>query len=142
LSQAGLIEGGFITATDAAVTAATQDALRLYLPQSPLKASLLHVFYFSGKNYIFLGAIESVAGGTLMTSSLDALTPANADKIDGKIDDGLPQTGRVRAGSWSVATSFLDTGSGCFDNAIPPDYSVWSEAVANTPICRLRIDLQ
>lgn len=123
LSQAALIEGRFSGGT-AAVRAspcvqqfasATGAVLDTYFPRAKLGDGN-YVYAFSGgagklglatennrKNYLGITAITSATGGYVFSSP--GTTPQEAFTIDSKLDDGLPETGRIQtlySNSWNL----------------------------------------
>lgn len=125
LAQAGLIQGNYTGGT-AAVRASTcvmQFAsasgaiLDTYFPKAKLGVGN-YLYAFSGgvgdslaglgtsndhRNYLGITAITSAIGGYIFSSP--GATPAEAYNIDSKIDNGLPETGRVQAlysNSWNL----------------------------------------
>jgi prepilin-type N-terminal cleavage/methylation domain-containing protein len=93
LSQAGLIENGFIAATETGNNGST--VIRNYMPDAQLGGgNYWYVYSYRGANYYGLSVVTSVAGFPL---SFPGLTVKQAYAIDQKIDDGLPQSGRAVA---------------------------------------------
>lgn len=113
LTEAGLIPDAFTAFSDFAagdvfVTATPSSALLPYLPNTPLRdTAMVHVFPQAGRNYFFVGNINESDGTNqpTVTNTPAGLTPAEAEQIDEKMDDGLPLTGIVRAVSQFAATS-------------------------------------
>jgi prepilin-type N-terminal cleavage/methylation domain-containing protein len=112
LSFAGLIPGNYTQGTSTTFpgggvvgnTDITGSALDLWLPKGAVgQGNYVYVWSASGysvsvgSNYFGLSAVISIlaqsANGTI--NSGRGLTVAQAYNIDSKIDDGLPQTGRV-----------------------------------------------
>jgi prepilin-type N-terminal cleavage/methylation domain-containing protein len=112
LSKAGLIDGNFTTAQAAAVTAnnITGTSLAQWFPQAKLGGGN-YIYAWSGgwsntavnngdgMNYFGLSSVSKIGnlGNWSSVYSTPGLTVRQAASIDGKIDDGLPQTGRVMA---------------------------------------------
>jgi hypothetical protein len=107
LSTANLIEGGFNNATASApqfnLAVGTVPGVAGYLPQAKIGQNYVYVWgggasdtpvldWGSG-NYFGLSAVNSIFAGTVVGP--EGLTVAQANAIDTKIDDGLPQSGRV-----------------------------------------------
>jgi len=119
LSQSRLIEGGFNTASPSVVPATpiTGSALNLYYPQAKLGGGN-YVYVWSGGapnsrlnglNYFGIAAITEIGQyWTASLSSTPGLTVAQAYNIDKKVDDGLPQSGRVLA--WYINEDALLVG--------------------------------
>ncbi len=99
LSQANLIDGAFNTATPN-TTGGTTSNISAFFP--PAKIGRGNYFYVwgglnaeHGTNYLSISAVSSLTSCIL--TSTPALSVLEAYSIDKKIDDGLPQTGRVLA---------------------------------------------
>ena len=112
LSTAKLIDGNFSTATPAGTAAQhssiSQSQMSLYLPTAKIGGgNYLYVFslylgnYKGSTNYYGLSAAPSLAANTGGCGScLDTspgLTVIQAANIDQKMDDGLPQSGKLLA---------------------------------------------
>ena len=121
LSMAGLIEGGFNTANPTTPPGSdiTGASINLYLPQAKIGRGNYVYVYSSiyiptgntdlGINYFGLSAATNLAASTgfSLLQSNPNLSVAEAYNIDRKIDDGLPQSGRVMAwylNSWQYWT--------------------------------------
>jgi prepilin-type N-terminal cleavage/methylation domain-containing protein len=106
LSQMGMIEGSFNTATSTACLASTT-AISSYLPAAKI-GNGNYVYVWSGgygpngatvndgQNYFGISAVTQLAQSGGITST-PALTVQQAYAIDAKVDDGMAQTGRVTA---------------------------------------------
>jgi prepilin-type N-terminal cleavage/methylation domain-containing protein len=113
LSKAGLIEGGFNTATFntpayTTITPTSSPSLDGYFPEAKLgNGNYIYVWSgginvatgSNGVNYYGLSAIASVTSQRQINAPnpVVGLTVAQAYSIDTKVDDGYPQTGRVTA---------------------------------------------
>lgn len=119
LSTAALIEGSFTSASETlypvSVTLTTSPTMNQWLPAAKLGGgNYIYVFsggtysccsYWtsSGINYFGIAAVSEIygtnGGGSegLIGTSAPGLTVQQAFAIDTKVDDGLPQTGRVTA---------------------------------------------
>lgn len=113
LSKAGLIDGGFSTASSTVaagtVTLTSTPNIDAYFPQAKLgKGNYIYVsdtlLTLGGtsvqRNYFGLAGVSEIGNvsgcdGCIATSAL--LTVAEAYSIDNKIDDGLPYNGNVTA---------------------------------------------
>lgn len=118
LSQAGLIDGKFTTAQAAVVTPSniTGAALSRWFPEARLGAGN-YIYAWSGgwsstlvnagdqMNYFALSTVSELGNAANWSSVYSGpdLTVRQAASIDGKIDDGLPQAGRVMAMYLSMA---------------------------------------
>lgn len=90
-----------------AVSAATVADVTRYLPTTALReSSFVHVYPQGGRNFFYLGNLETAATGEVSTvgpaalhevAGLAGLTPAEAAQLDDKVDDGTPSTGILRA---------------------------------------------
>lgn len=95
-ANAGLIDGTFSTATDAAFGSTITDPT-LYLPQAKINKYMnVYVYANNGYNYYGLSAFGQIAASNVLSSS-PILSVAQAYAIDKKMDDGLPTTGNVLA---------------------------------------------
>lgn len=145
LSQAGLIEGSFTSASPTA--APTNTSIPMLFPQAKIgNGNFVSIYSVSSQyggswvcngwcfpnvNTFSISVISGFgAGGTLNT--LPGLTVAQAYAIDTKIDDGLPMWGRVETmglngylpalpsgGGWSGANTLAQqsaTATTCYDN--------------------------
>lgn len=154
LTQAGLMEQGFATATGAVAAVAANDAaVALLLPQSRIRdAADIHVTSIAGRNYFYSSAITAVTATTgAVTEANPAFSPYEAENIDKKIDDGRYFTGLVRAYASLVAATAntqdagaaAGTAGACINQgaaaAIAGDevYNVSTDNAANTLACRL-----
>lgn len=117
LSTAHLIDGGFSSATPTVYNGGTS-AVGLYLPAAKIGAgNYVYSWSTGGMNYWGISSITWLGSG--IPTSQPMLTVAQAYAIDNKVDDGLPQSGRVTAqyldGSsfgYSIGTGFGWAGSG------------------------------
>ncbi len=156
LSQVSLIDNGFVTATDALVTAAA-GTIDTYLP--PANIGLGHyitIHSSAGRNYFQLSRVISIAAGAYTLEN--AMTPQTAFNIDKKIDDGQPLNGSAQAawsasalnaviveGSPGATTVFTFAGTAATDCASDPTtagtdiYNTSTEQGANQPACQLRV---
>lgn len=101
LSQAGLVDGGFSTATMATDTVPLAGSPNLYFPQAKLgQGNSVYVWSgggtTDGTNYFGISVISGFVSGAEL-QSVAGLTVSQAYNIDKKIDDGLPQSGNVTA---------------------------------------------
>lgn len=114
LSTAGLIDGGFNTASTntllaATLTATSTPSLNAYFPQAKLgNGNYIYVWgggyadssagncdKGDGLNYFGLSPFSSITTNGESYATATSLSVQQAYNIDKKIDDGLPQTGRV-----------------------------------------------
>ena len=58
---------------------------------------MIAVISGNGANYFLLEPFLTVVGGTGYTVGKSGLTPIEANNIDSKIDDGMPESGAVVA---------------------------------------------
>jgi hypothetical protein len=110
LSTAHLIDGGFNTAlttiAQTGITASSTPNIASFFPAAKIgRGNYIYVYEggaetgtpptgFNGYNYY---GISAITGVNQWITSTPGLTVAEAYAIDSKIDDGLPQTGRVTA---------------------------------------------
>jgi len=194
LSTANLIDGSFnillpnaYPATNTALSEAgngsSNTLLKSYFPKAKIGANYVHVWsggYFgqnNRKNYFGIMPSTAVVWsssfisqcGTVsypMLSSAYPMTVNQAYNIDAKIDDGLPQSGKVTtqlvsqgfpvwaSGSWGVpSTAATDASSTtCFDNSNsatvtgvagqPQHYSLGVGSTPNSQNCTLSFEFQ
>jgi hypothetical protein len=109
LSAAGLIDGTFNTAapnhwptsvSPTVVTATTTPAIGAYLPTATIgRGNYIYVWSGgsgnNGLNYFGLSLVNTIYPGT--PNGPPGLTISEANSIDKKMDDGLPQSGSVTA---------------------------------------------
>jgi len=108
---------GLADGNSAAATITTVSNMSRFLPTLPLRESaFVHVYPQGGRNFFYLGALQTGAAGVINTlgpaaahevAGLAGLTPAEASQLDDKVDDGAPATGVLRA----VGTMEDDTGA-------------------------------
>ena len=125
-NNANLIQGGFsagaaILASPTPITIANVD---LYFPKAKIGGgNSVYVWSINNANYYGLSKIST---GGWWTLSAPGLTVQQANNIDAKIDDGLPQIGNVIAlyvngnpawaGTASGTTAVSPSGTTCYDN--------------------------
>ncbi len=111
LNKAGLIEGSFTTATSSTEPGSdiTGSAVGNYLPSAKIgQGNYIYVWaggsfsggwVYTGVNYYGISAVSTILAASLggKVSSTPGLSVSQAYNIDQKIDDGLPQTGKVVA---------------------------------------------
>lgn len=112
LGDAGLISGKFnqLSIYSGADTTATIGKIGNYLPQAKIGGGSSFVYvggtgpgccsdnrYNNGKSYFNIGTKTQFTYGANGDSYGAALTPAQAYAIDSKIDNGLPQSGKITA---------------------------------------------
>jgi len=142
LSQAGLLEGRFNTAnlvtTPYTFNSISASQVPNYLPRAKLGQGFVYVWSggWSGSDRLNYFAVSDVTEGGTFPTGAPNLTVAQAYAIDTKLDDGLPQTGRVIAdlASWWAAGGPSGSG-GDFDqdtfgpitsSTVTPFYSSWT----------------
>jgi prepilin-type N-terminal cleavage/methylation domain-containing protein len=145
LSMAKLINGSFTTATPTSILSSpfiTGTTINSYLPPSKISGSYIYVFSggwsgnpssaSNGLNYFGIAAVSSIgqAPCTDCLYSAPGLTVQQAYKIDTKMDDGSPTTGKVLSSylssnnwHWGPATDDISA------NGPPPTSGI---AAANT----------
>ncbi len=109
LSFAQMIPDGFSTA--AAGTYAlggANPAVTTVLPTLKLRDSAtVHAVALAGKNRFYIAAITASTAAGAITEG-DALSPLESENIDSKVDDGLPNTGILRAYT-TIANAYSET---------------------------------
>jgi len=135
LSSSSLIDGNFNTATDAQVHASDVSP---YMPAAKIgRGNYIYIWSggpyqgaaanTQGYNYFGISAAPAlVSGSGILTSSL-GMTVGEAYSIDKKIDDGIPDAGRIQASyingwdgfddgvTWATYAA-VPSSSTCFDN--------------------------
>lgn len=143
LSDASLIDGAFGSIGSAAIDASTGAAanpsnISQALPPAKLgRGNYILSYAVSGKNYYEMGPVTALPANGQYTAPATGVTPQEAYNIDGKVDDGQPNTGNVQARG-SAATGALNQApnSNCaLTTATTANYVRTS---AN-PDCRLRL---
>jgi prepilin-type N-terminal cleavage/methylation domain-containing protein len=112
LSQAGLIDGYFNTGIATSPPASvTTPQVASYFPRAKIgRGNYVYVYsggwigwfggwgFTDGLNYFALSGIQQSKAGTFgIASGLASLKVIEASNIDGKMDDGFPQSGKVMA---------------------------------------------
>jgi len=126
-----LIDGGFNTANSTTQPATpsiiTGTGLNLYLPEAKLgRGSYIYVWSQNSVNYFGISGISKLYNyGALY--AYRSITVRQSYDMDTKIDDGLPQSGRITAQAllsqnpgWLGASDTSATGGGpgtCYDNS-------------------------
>lgn len=99
LSAAGLIEGGFTTATDAAPGAAVTDP-STYIPKAAIAGNYVYVFSYAGLQYFEIARVNQInTNGSVNSAATDSfgLKVIQAYQMDAKIDNGSPISGNLTA---------------------------------------------
>jgi hypothetical protein len=104
LSDAGLIDGSFGVAGNSLLAAgtgtvtATVTTVNQSLPTTKAKPSQdFVVFAASGLNYFEIAPIATIPASGVYTYGATGMSPIDAQNIDRKLDDGMPETGIVQA---------------------------------------------
>jgi len=140
LSQVHMVDGSFNTASSNTLPGGTIPAtgVSLYLPPAKMHFDSVYVWSANSINYFGLVNVGSInADGFSDLAAAPNIPVQQAYKIDSKIDDGLPQSGRITAqygiGSWSdwgVSGTQAQGGyiGSCYDNGgnagSPQQYSL------------------
>ena len=141
LNSVNLIDGSFVTATDAVEAGTSPTAVKLVLPDAKLgRGNSVSVYGFRGSNYYQIGGVTAFTAGA--PTVVGTLTPQEAFNIDAKVDDGRPNTGVARAAN-AGANYNLTTDNGATIATscavTTTDYATATEATATTQACTLRI---
>ena len=139
LNRMNLLDGSFITATDALQASATPDLVKLILPEAKMgRGNLISVYAFRGFNYYQIGSITVLAAG--VPTAAASLTPQESFNLDVKMDDGRPATGGTRAAAPGATYNITVDNAGAIPVACASatEYAVDTEAEATTPACHLR----
>jgi prepilin-type N-terminal cleavage/methylation domain-containing protein len=150
LSDTQLISEGFTTAngTVAVALGGANPAVSLYLPHLKIRDSAnVHTTGIGGKNYFYLTGVSTAVVTTGAITESAALSPAEAQSIDSKIDDGLYGSGTVIAVATLAAATAgtIDPGAAaasgvCVNSTPTPDvYNTASQDFASAVACHLRI---
>jgi hypothetical protein len=143
LSSANLMDGSFTSTTLAIPPAVGFAELAKLYPQSKLGNSSFVVamtgptstFGTDEHNELEITGLIDVDGSTGGTVINATLTPSDAYAIDGKIDDGLPDTGKVRAGGGGLL-GIVDV-LGCVLDAANTGYYISDPTWRDSPYCAL-----
>jgi hypothetical protein len=143
LNTMNMLEGWFQTATDALgpATTTTQDVALVYPETKIGRGNYWTAFAAQGKNWYQITGITAVSAAGVYTLT-GALSPFETFNIDRKMDDGRPITGGARAMYSVAALNVADTpgAAACTVTAAPNTvYNQTTEALANTPVCQLRL---
>jgi len=142
LSQAGLIEKGFATATDAAAASIPAATITDYLPNSKLSdSSYIHAYGAGSINYYYIGGVASTA-----TDANGVLSPTNSARaqdsqmLDEKIDDGNGSGGSMFAVESIIDNSLqVSTGLGTDCLTTTGTYNVGLDTSAKNIACRVTV---
>jgi prepilin-type N-terminal cleavage/methylation domain-containing protein len=130
LTWANLIDGGFggtLTTGTGVPPAITASTLSKFIPPAKLGKGLSFVvFSGSGYNYYGMLPIASIAATGVYTPNATGLDPITASNIDSKLDDGLPETGIVRANALAapIAPATTNTLFSPYGMTIPTNATV------------------
>jgi hypothetical protein len=139
-----LIEGSFSAASSTATVPIAATALNNYFPAAKLGGGNYFYVYSGGPsgtgngynsaNYIGISAITNIPAGPCAgcIASSPGLTVRQAYSIDSKIDDGLPQSGRVTAVYLNYLTASYGAVWAAAGNAIGANNS-FAPTNASTP---------
>jgi prepilin-type N-terminal cleavage/methylation domain-containing protein len=161
LSAANLVEGSFTAAIDTANTTYAAASLPALLPIAKLNRSAYVVAvqeensYTRPNNYFVIAGLKDFTVNTASVvndpgltfganSVIDVLTPRQAYAIDLKIDDGLPQKGRVvgyEQGGGTYGLEIMTLGSDQCTTLFPNVYDL-SAANADHVGCRIFASFQ
>jgi prepilin-type N-terminal cleavage/methylation domain-containing protein len=138
LSSAGMISETFNTATNDAINngllTTTPDQLYKYFPKGKLRDNSYITASYDAvaamNNRFIINTYDSINAGA--TSVPRTLTPMEAFKIDLKMDDGMPTTGKV----WGNPTTA--SSSGCISTATGNPYNISNPQYADTVLCNIR----
>jgi prepilin-type N-terminal cleavage/methylation domain-containing protein len=144
LSSANMVDGGFNTATDAAVTA-SPSTIERYIPKAKLQGQHIIPAYLLSSPYVVrncntisISGYSNFSNGNY-TDSSNTITPQDAMNIDTKMDDGKPFTGSIW-GSPFYAPSAPASGV-CVSNATGNPYNTTNSTYANVPSCYVQFKL-
>lgn len=140
LSDTQLISQNLQTTTDTYIdgTAPTFD-LKNHMPDSKLRAGVYWFVYpLNDRNTYYVGSVSSVSAVGVLSAS-DGLTPREANDIDEKLDNGIPNTGTIRA---ATNLTTIDGGGAassteCVVNTVTPSSYNLAETFSNNVNCQL-----
>lgn len=146
LSDAKLIDGAFTLASETAgwatnITVATSPGIGDYFPRAKIGQGNFLYVWSGGRtttdatNYFGLSALNTIAGGGAAFSD-PALTVLQAQGIDSKIDDGMPQSGRVVAlyvNDYTGSRMMWASGGGQYVQGATTDWNTGGPTNAATP---------
>lgn len=143
LSFANLIDGSLTTATDTQVPIIPDEELPLYFPRAKINGNSFVIAFFAtsgvGSTFVKNKNKFIVSGLSLSTGEYHlspTITPLAAYSIDSKIDDSLPYSGIVEAGSSNDYIQF-NYGTTCREfDPLPSRYQL-SMDDAHAPNCQL-----
>lgn len=93
-----ILANALVNGNGVAGSVATTDDMKRYLPSLSLRdTALVHVFPLFDKNHFLIASTYTNASGELQFFSQGGLSPIEAQLIDEKVDDGLPQSGIMKA---------------------------------------------
>lgn len=154
LSQAGLVDGGFVTAltTGGAIpTAVPTVATGTYMPQAKLgRGNYITVGSANGVNYYVMAGITAITvpGAYTAANNMNAQESYNIDK---KVDDGIPNSGSIwaidvvtnnigaaaAAGLTTYSAVYTSATVGCVNTATYASVASY-DLTATSPSCSLR----
>ena len=158
MAEANLISEGITSTNYTPAAVAIADTT---MPLAKMgKGNRFHVIAVNGLNNFVMAGFSGTTGATgafAASTPTDQLTPTEAFQIDGKLDDGIPNNGTVRAVTVlpaatangmqaagetnstdiGVATASLASGS-CWDSTLNI-YGTSADASKNALGCQLRI---
>jgi len=92
-----LIDQSFYTAVGTGTAGGNPTPVNLYMPTAAIgQQNYVYVYSTGGQNYFGLSGVAASHGINTVTVA-PALTVRQAFALDSKVDDGLPQSGRVQA---------------------------------------------
>lgn len=150
LAAANLLDGGSFTSASIICPPGCWGVftgnLGDYFPTGKIgNGNFISVYSDSNKNYFEISIITAILGNSQITANT-GLSPIQAYAIDNKLDDGLPQSGRITANyvntwfvQWSANAAAASTTT-CFDTT-SGNYSVGQNG-GNGINCALSFKLQ
>ncbi len=155
LSFAELVEGTFNSVPNGNIAVPiASGAQNEYVLETKLgRGNYFLVYSNAGFNYFQISGVTSAGGGGEWTLT-SSLTPAEADQLDSKVDDGVPYTGIVRAMDSTTSVNIaatpvasatiaagdcVDQGADTTDNTADDAYNTSTQDNASTPACQLRM---
>jgi len=148
LARAGLINESIALAAGEATTTTMTTDMQNYAPISKLgKGIYIWAQSDSGSNYYMLDNDDGsfLAATGVITPSLSAMSRITAFNMDAKLDDSVPNTGKVQAADNVAGATALSTGNTaadlCVDNTVATAhvYLTNTQTNADETKCALRI---
>ena len=150
LSETNLIDGSFGRSGNSAIVSATGLPTGMVtdvaqsLPRARLgRGNHIAAYAYEGKNVFEVNGVAAIATDGHYTAPTPQLTPNECERMDSKMDDGLPNTGHVVARGAAIAGALNQApavGAGACVGGLDPGDGYM--LVGGVPACALRVGLQ